>query len=116
MDQDWSDWENTLRTITVSVYYSFMIPLSKWVARSPRIWRFFYDREENCIEAVSDKDGLIRYDKESGSRFVKAQENIGNAPRGVPATVESVEDDRVSLRCDGDRQFYEQEESNQSCL
>ena len=57
-DQDWSDWKNALRTITVSAYYSFMILLGKWVTRSPRIWRFFYDREENCIEAVSDEDGL----------------------------------------------------------
>ena len=59
---------------------------------------------------------MIRYDNDGGRRFVKVRENMDTAPRGVPATVESVLDDKVSLRCDGERQFYEQEDSNQSFL
>ena len=40
--------------MTTSKYYGFPRSLGKWVARLPRIWRIFYDKEENCIEAMSD--------------------------------------------------------------
>ena len=60
-DQNWEAWQSALLEMTTSKYYGFPRSLGKWVARLPRIWRIFYDEEENCIEAMSDSEGLVRF-------------------------------------------------------
>ena len=59
--------------MTISAYYGLVIPLGKWVARSPRIWRIFYGREGNNVEAVSDTEGLIVYQNDSGRGFFQSE-------------------------------------------
>ena len=79
-----------------------MIPLGKWVARSPRIWRIFWDSKENCIEAVSDSEGPIIYHNKIGRNFYRVRDNVEASPKGVLAMVESSSEDRVKLRSTGD--------------
>ena len=96
--------------MTISAYYGLMIPLGKWVARSPRIWRIFWDSEGNNVEAVSDTEGLIIYHNDRGREYFRARDNVAASPKGVPATVESSSEFDVKLRCTGDSHFYEPEE------
>ena len=36
---------------------TFPRALGKWVASSPRIWRVFWNKEEVCLEVLSDSEG-----------------------------------------------------------
>lgn len=89
-----------------------MIPLGKWVARSPRIWRIFWDSKGNNGQAVSDTEGLIIYQNDRGREYFRAMDNVAASPKGVPATVESSSEYNVKLRCTGDSHFYEPEEES----
>ena len=81
--------------MTISAYYGLMIPLGKWVARSPRIWRIFWDSKGNNVEAVSDTEGLIIYHNDDGRGYFRVRDNV---------------EAYVKLRCTGNRHFYEPEE------
>ena len=115
-EQDWKDWKKALKSITISAYHGLMIPLGKWVARLPRIWRIFWDSEGNNNETVSDTEGLIIYQNDNGRGYFRARDNVEASPKGVQATVESSSKDSVKLRCTGDRHFYKPEEESKSFI
>ena len=50
--------------------------LVKWVARPPRIWCIFYNEEENCIEALSDSEGLVRFQFTREGIFDRVSEDL----------------------------------------
>ena len=61
------------------------------MARSPRIWRIFYDKEENCIEALSDSEGLVRFQFTREGIFDRVPEDLARTTQvhtegGAPAT------------------------------
>ena len=55
---------------------------------SPRIWRVFYDKDENYIEVMSDEEGLVQYDFEERSTFKRVPTTSHVKPRGKPANAE----------------------------
>ena len=59
LEQDWVNWESSLKSITLGNCV-FPIALGKWRETSSRIWRVFYDKDKNCIEVMSDKEGLVQ--------------------------------------------------------
>ena len=82
----------------------------------PRIWRVFYDEDKNCIEALSDTVGLVRFQQDRGRWFVRAEELADGTPRGCPATVAATLEERLLLTRTSTTQFYEHVESNKSFL
>ena len=109
------DWAKALKRMNFNSY-SFPIPLGKWVARSPRIWRVFYDQDENCVEVLSDEEGLIRCDQVRGRTFRRGESMGQVEPNGLPATVEATGEDILKLFCTCETQFHEHEEETQSFL
>ena len=67
--------------MTTSKYYGFPRSLGRWVARSPRIWRIFYDEEEDCIEALSDSEGLVRFQGTRDGIFDRVPEDPARTTR-----------------------------------
>ena len=108
-------WAEALKRTNFNSY-SFTTRLGKWVLRSPRIWRAFYDEDENCIEVLSDEEGLIWCDHVRGRNFRRG-ELMGQAePSGLPATVEALGEDILKLFCTSQRQFQLQEEETKFLL
>ena len=93
---------------TVILHCGFSIPLGKWSDRSPKIWQLLYNKEENCIEFMSDKEGFIRYEYEAHRRFTWAQTTPNAEPKGMPATLVAIIGSRLKLFCVSDTQFYEE--------
>ena len=114
-DHDWVVWEKALKRLNLG-YCSFPIPLGKWVAKSPRIWRVFYDRDQNCVEVLSDEEGLIRCDHDRGRTFRRGASTGQAEPSGLPATVEATGEDMLKLFCTSETQLHVHEEETQSFL
>ena len=106
LKQDWVNWESALKSITLG-YCGFPIALGKWRETSPRIWRVFYDKDENCIEVMSDKEGLVQYDFEARRRFKRAPPISHVEPRGTPSNAEVASGGKLKLLGLGDKQFNE---------
>ena len=59
--------------------------LGKWRETSPKIWRVFYDKDKNCIEVMSDEEGLVQYNFEARRRFKRVPTTSHVEPREKPA-------------------------------
>ena len=59
-EDDFELWFRAFNTSTLGTM-CLQNRLGNWVAASPRIWRVFYDEEENCMEVLSDTEGLLKY-------------------------------------------------------
>ena len=68
MKTDWEIWNRTFNTFN-SGTRCLSRRLGDWVATSPQIWRVFYDEEENCMEVLSDTEGVIKYKHDKYKRF-----------------------------------------------
>merc|ERR1712197_123859 len=77
-----SDFESCDRAFNTSTYGSMAlaIRLGNWVAASPRIWREFYDRDDNIMEVLHDEKGLIRYEYDSTRNFRNPQVDAEGVP------------------------------------
>ena len=73
--------------------------LGNWVAASPRIWRVFYDDNENVMEVLHDEKGLIRYEYDSTRQFRNPQSDAESVPCEVPETAEEMSEESVRLVC-----------------
>ena len=89
--------------------------LGNWVAASPRIWRVFYDKDENVMEVLDDKKGLIRYEYDSTRRFRNPQIDPEGVPTGVPATADEISEESVRLLCQS-RELYVPAEEEQKAF
>ena len=105
-----------LREVTISRYLTFPRALGKWVASSSRIWRVFWNKEEVCLEVLSDTEGLIRFQHEEGRNYVRADAVEDGVPRGLPATAVAMSEEKLKMTCTGTTQFYEHGENNRSFL
>ena len=114
-DEDWVVWAEALKRTNFNSY-SFTTRLGKWVLRSPRIWRAFYDEDENCVEVLSDEEGLIWCDHVRGRNFRRGKLMSQAEPSGLPATVEVLGEDILKLFCTSQRQFQVQEEETKFFL
>ncbi|KAL7531707.1 hypothetical protein ACHAXR_008514, partial [Thalassiosira sp. AJA248-18] len=105
-DKDWDEWQLALSQLTIGPY-SLTKPLGKWIAHSPRIWRFFWDNADNTLFVKRDR-GMATYlsSTEHGpNHFVF---HAGDGPEratGAPATVSVVNDDTFKV-AHGGGQFY----------
>ena len=82
---------------------SLHLPLGKWIGKSTRIWRTFYNAEEGELEVVSEKDGVMIYKWEGQGRYRRAKKADYAAPKGEPATVYGIEEDVYKLLNTGRR-------------
>ena len=65
---DWDIWNQAFNTSN-SRTMCLSQRLGDWVAASPRIWRVFYDELDNCMEVLSDTEGMIKYKQDRYARF-----------------------------------------------
>ena len=84
------------------------------MAASPRIWRVFYDEEDNCMEVLSDTEGLLKYRYGSTRTFYKFQTEADGVPQGVPATATEMSEDSVRLFCQSKEQYVPESEAQKS--
>ena len=102
LDSDWATWEASLQSATLQQLH-FDHPLRRWVAPSPRIWRYFQDTDSGTVEVVRD-DGIEIYSQVTGEGAM-TYELTGQEepcqPRGQPALVLAANDDRIKLRYTG---------------
>ena len=72
-------------------------PLGKWRNFSPRIWRAFWDQDEETLDVVSDTEGVLRYKFDTMRWFNRCRELSPEAAEGVPANITDASPDRVQL-------------------
>ena len=88
-NSDWDSWSNYWNSqCNGSPAYRLPFSLGGWRAESPRIWRTFYDEEENRIEVLSDERGVVYFEYGERGRFVERDSDNTATPRGIPATVQ----------------------------
>ena len=63
-ESDFKSWNRAFNASTLGTM-ALANRLGNWVAASPRIWRVFYDDDENVMEVLHDEKGLIRYEYDS---------------------------------------------------
>ena len=86
-EADWAAWSNYWHGVCKnSIYSRLPCALGGWRAESPRIWRVFYDEKEDRLEVLSDKKGLVYFERERG-KFIEQSAVLDVHPSGLPATV-----------------------------
>ena len=107
-ENDFKSWN---RAFNASTFGSMALAnrLGDWVAASPRIWRVFYDEDENVMEVLHDEKGLIRYEYDSTRQFRHPQVDAEGVPCGVPATAEDISEESVKLVCRSKELFTPEE-------
>ena len=55
IDKDWKVWELGLQQLCLGSVL-LHLSLGKWIGKSTRVWRIFYNAEEGELKVVSEKD------------------------------------------------------------
>ena len=86
-EADWNTWSlYWSRQCHGCAHHTLPCGLGGWRAASPRIWRVFYDEDDDRLEILSDTRGLVYFERERG-RFVERQATKDACPKGLPASV-----------------------------
>ena len=95
-DDDFDEWKQAFNSSTLGSF-AMSTPLGKWRNFSPRIWRAFWDKDEETLDIVSDTEGVLRYKFDTMRWFNRCRELSLEAAKGVPATITDASPDRVRL-------------------
>ena len=111
---DWEAWSRYWNEqCNNSQFHILPSFLGGWRAPSPRIWRAFYDEDEDMLEVLSDDRGVLYFIKEN-RRYVERASDKAAIPRGIPATVEWLTDGRAKLKHYTGQQVVESEPKGKS--
>ena len=112
-DDDFELWFRAFNTSTLGTM-CLQNRLGNWVAALPRIWRVFYDKEDNCMEVLSDAEGLLRYKYGATRTFYRCQTVADGVPQGVPATATEMSEDSIRLFCQSKELYVPESEAQKS--
>lgn len=104
-----TNWDNALNISTLRSH-CLVNSLGNWVAALPRIWRVFYDKDNNCMETMSDTEGIIKYEFQSTRRFTRVETTVNATPKGALATASELSPEMLRLLCTSKAQYTGNEE------